>query len=91
LVAAIKFLEGEVKLMGQEVKGAAAIKQIRRRLKKAYPRATTELNWRNPFELLIATILSAQTTDKKSQRGDAHTFQQVSGRCCPCEGELERG
>jgi endonuclease-3 len=60
-----KFLEGEVKLMGQEVKGAAAIKQIRRRLKKAYPRATTELNWRNPFELLIATILSAQTTDKK--------------------------
>jgi len=57
--------ERVVKLMGQEVKGAAAIKQIRRRLKKAYPKATTELNWRNPFELLIATILSAQTTDKK--------------------------
>ncbi len=52
--------------MATEVnKGAAAIKQIRRRLKKAYPDATTELNWRNPFELLIATILSAQTTDKK--------------------------
>ncbi|MDW8027901.1 MAG: endonuclease III [Armatimonadota bacterium] len=46
-------------------KGAKAIVQIRRRLKKAYPDATTELNWRNPFELLIATILSAQTTDKK--------------------------
>lgn len=48
-----------------EVKGASAIKEIRRRLKKAYPNATTELNWRTPFELLIATILSAQTTDKK--------------------------
>ncbi|MCS7193075.1 MAG: endonuclease III [Armatimonadetes bacterium] len=52
--------------MAKEMKkGAKAIVQIRRRLKKAYPDATTELNWRNPFELLIATILSAQTTDKK--------------------------
>jgi len=49
----------------REVKGAAAIKQIRVRLKRAYPNATTELNWRTPFELLIATVLSAQTTDKK--------------------------
>lgn len=48
-----------------ELKGTAAIKQIRRILKKAYPSATTELNWSNPFELLIATVLSAQTTDKK--------------------------
>jgi endonuclease-3 len=33
------------------------------RLREAYP-AETELAHRNPFELLIATILSAQTTDK---------------------------
>lgn len=46
-------------------KGVAAVRQIRRRLKKAYPNATTELIWHNPFELLIVTILSAQTTDKK--------------------------
>lgn len=51
--------------MRQEPKGATAIKQIRKRLKKAYPNATTELNWSTPFELLIATVLSAQTTDKK--------------------------
>lgn len=30
-----------------------------------YPGAKCELNYRNPFELLIATVLSAQTTDKK--------------------------
>ncbi len=48
-----------------EAKRAAAIALIRRRLKRAYPNATTELQWRTPFELLIATILSAQTTDKK--------------------------
>lgn len=29
-----------------------------------YPNPTTELNYRNPFELLVAVLLSAQTTDK---------------------------
>ena len=33
------------------------------RLKAAYPNARTALNWSNPLELLVATILSAQTTD----------------------------
>jgi endonuclease-3 len=33
------------------------------RLKAEYPDATTELDWTNPLELLVATILSAQTTD----------------------------
>ena len=34
-------------------------------LKKLYPRATTVLRFGNPLELLIATILSAQCTDKR--------------------------
>ncbi len=33
------------------------------RLKAEYPDARTELNWTNPLELLVATMLSAQTTD----------------------------
>ena len=33
------------------------------RLHAAYPEAKTALNHTNPFELLVATILSAQTTD----------------------------
>jgi len=33
------------------------------RLRKEYPVLKTALNFRNPFELLVATILSAQTTD----------------------------
>jgi endonuclease-3 len=32
-------------------------------LKEAYPDATTELNWENPLQLLVATILSARSTD----------------------------
>jgi len=37
--------------------------KIFRRLCKASPNPTTELNYRNTFELLIAVILSAQATD----------------------------
>ena len=34
-------------------------------LRKAYPDAHCELNFSNPLELLVATILSAQCTDKR--------------------------
>ncbi|MBQ6819692.1 MAG: endonuclease III [Clostridium sp.] len=34
-------------------------------LKEEYPDAKCELNHESPFQLLVATILSAQTTDKK--------------------------
>jgi len=35
------------------------------RLAQAYPGATTELAYRTPFELLVATVLSAQSTDAR--------------------------
>ncbi len=34
-------------------------------LEEVYPNAECELNYRTPYELLIATILSAQSTDKR--------------------------
>lgn len=40
------------------------VKKIIERLYKVYPHPKTALNFSNPLELLIATILSAQTTDK---------------------------
>lgn len=39
------------------------IKEIIRRLQKVYPHPKIALRFENPFELLIATILSAQATD----------------------------
>lgn len=39
--------------------------KINKELKKIYPKAKIALNYSNPWELLIAVILSAQTTDKK--------------------------
>jgi endonuclease-3 len=35
------------------------------RLKRAYPDARTELDYETPLQLLVATILSAQCTDKR--------------------------
>lgn len=40
-------------------------KEIISILKQTYPDAKCELNYENPLQLLIATVLSAQTTDKK--------------------------
>ena len=39
--------------------------EVARRLAEAYPEAVCELDHTNPFELLAATILSAQTTDAR--------------------------
>jgi endonuclease III len=42
---------------------SAARVEIFRRLREANPKPTTELEYRTPFQLLIAVILSAQSTD----------------------------
>lgn len=41
------------------------LRQILRQLKKVYPEARCALHFSNPFELLVATVLSAQCTDKR--------------------------
>lgn len=48
--------------------------EIIQTLKLAYPQAYCELEYRNPFELLIATILSAQATDQKVNQITARLF-----------------
>ena len=42
--------------------------EVAARLKAEYPDARIELDWSNPLELLVATILSAQTTDVQVNR-----------------------
>src|SRR5260221_11751113 len=41
------------------------VKQLIRAWPKVYPNAHCELDFRNPLQLLVATILSAQCTDKR--------------------------
>ncbi len=43
----------------------AQIEDILTNLANSYPQVRTELNFSSPYELLVATILSAQTTDRQ--------------------------
>jgi endonuclease-3 len=45
-------------------------------LQAEYPDARTELDWSNPLELLVATILSAQTTDVQVNRVTESLFSK---------------
>src|SRR5215470_8157036 len=45
-------------------------------LQRAYPDAHCELDFTNPLELLVATILSAQCTDKRVNLVTAQLFKQ---------------
>lgn len=50
--------------------------EIIKRLKKIYPEPKTALHYSNPFELLVATILSAQTTDVHVNRVTEKLFKK---------------
>lgn len=50
--------------------------EIIARLKGAYPEAHCELNFTNPLELLVATILSAQCTDRQVNIVTADLFKK---------------
>lgn len=49
-------------------------RRIFERLQAANPKPTTELHYRNPFELLISVILSAQATDVSVNRATGPLF-----------------
>ncbi len=55
---------------------AAPISEVMARLKGEYPDARTELNWESPLELLIATMLSAQTTDVRVNMVTEELFER---------------
>jgi endonuclease-3 len=48
-------------------------------LQRTYPNAHCELNFSSPLELLIATILSAQCTDKRVNLVTAELFKKYCG------------
>jgi len=56
---------------------AAKRAEIYRRWRSADPHPTTELNYRNPFQLLVAVVLSAQATDVGVNKATGTLFQRV--------------
>ncbi len=58
-------------------------------LERNYPDATTELKHRSPFQLLIATILSAQTTDRQVNKVTPELFRKFPGPADIAEAPVE--
>jgi endonuclease III len=57
---------------------AAKRRAIFERFREANPKPRTELQYRTPFELLIAVILSAQATDKSVNKATAQLFRAAN-------------
>jgi endonuclease-3 len=69
------------------------VKEIIRRLQREYPDAQCALNHTNAFELLIATILSAQCTDERVNKVTANLFRKYRSPAdfaAANQSELER-
>lgn len=53
-----------------------AVRTVLRRISKLYPPIRTSLNFLTPFQLLVATILSAQCTDVRVNRVTKELFRK---------------
>jgi endonuclease-3 len=58
------------------MKPAAQTRKILRKLQAQHPNAFTELDFKNPYQLLVATILSAQSTDAGVNRVTPALFER---------------
>jgi endonuclease-3 len=58
------------------MKAAAETRKILRKLQAQHPHADTELHFSTPFQLLVATILSAQSTDAGVNRVTPALFKR---------------
>jgi len=52
--------------------------KIRKILRTLYPEVKTQLDYQTPFQLLVATILSAQCTDRQVNRVTGKLFKKLS-------------
>jgi endonuclease-3 len=57
-------------------KSAAETRAIMKKLERQHPNADTELHFSNAYELLVATILSAQCTDERVNQVTPALFQR---------------
>ena len=55
------------------------IEHVAERLAVAYPEAVCELDYRTPWELLVATVLSAQCTDLRVNQVTPEIFSRWPG------------
>jgi endonuclease-3 len=63
--------------------------EILKILKREYPEAKCSLDYRNPFELMIATILSAQCTDERVNKTTPELFKKYPTPAAMAAGKLK--
>jgi endonuclease-3 len=66
----------KAKIKVDKAEAAESVRKILPILEKVYPSARTALNFKNPLELLIATILSAQCTDVRVNMVSKNLFRK---------------
>jgi len=66
----------KAKIKVDKTQAAERVREILPVLEKIYPGARTALNFQNPLELLIATILSAQCTDARVNMVTKEVFKK---------------
>ena len=75
--------------MGQASDEKRHAQKVVRRLRRDYPDAECALNFSNPLELLVATILSAQCTDKRVNIVTEDLFKKYTCAADYANGPLE--
>ena len=58
-------------------------------LEEMYPEAKAELVFSNPYEMMVATILSAQCTDKQVNKVTPAVFARYPDACAMAEARVE--
>ena len=72
--------------MAEKKVRAGAIYRI---LTKSYPNVRCELNYKTPFQLLVATVLSAQCTDKRVNQTTPALFKKYPNPKKMAEAEIK--
>lgn len=74
---------------GETMDNKMRLRKILRGLKKEYPEPKTALKFRTPFELLVATVLSAQTTDAQVNKVTEPLFRKYRSITDYAETDLD--
>ena len=80
----------KAKIKVDKAEAAERVKKICPILNKAYPQAKTALRFKNPLELLIATILSAQCTDVQVNRVTKDLFKKYKSAADWVKADIEQ-
>ncbi len=81
--------KGSKKASSEEIKVPFTEEELISRLKKHFPEPWIDLNFENPYQLLVVTILAAQTTDKKVNEISPEFFRRFPDPFAVAKAPLE--